>query len=394
MWQWGAATPQPARTECDSLSSDTDWNEPYSLPYAWEAAEVPRDLVADLVPVLGASLQLPKTIEQCTPAALLPASLRKDSPELNFQVSAKRRRITCKQESLPEFGRLLDQLQRDPTCSLLPWRATWMQRRQAYHEYELDSSEAMGLSRKSIRTQIQAHWKAAGTQEREAWAFLRMVRERLYDMSQRQGAVKVRTRIPTPSGAALPNTSLAPAPPPASAVVIGKGIGMMRTFNPAWHNELPELAHIMSDTSLSTENKIKAMQDLPALQTKFRRYEEHVQALARHFRLPTWGCSFEVSLNAAAAGRVHCHDYIGPAIDPVVCEDSVRRVIEFTENDRYWDGMRGYISVTNARGNMQPRRVKSIIGVLYYVISNKSGSLFCSASRVPFQDLQCFGSSK
>ena len=144
---------------------------------------MPRDLVADLVPVVGVSLQAPKTIEQCTPAALLPVSLRKDSPELNFQVPAKRRRITGKQESLPEFGRLLAQLQRDPTGSLLPWRATWMQRRQAYHEYELDSSEAMGLSRKCIRMQTQAHWKVAGTQEREAWAFLRMIRERLYDMS-------------------------------------------------------------------------------------------------------------------------------------------------------------------------------------------------------------------
>ena len=123
----------------------------------------------------------------------------------------------------------------------------------------------------------------------------------------------MRTRIPTPSGAALPNTSLAPAPPPASAVVIRTGIGMLRTFNPGWHNELPELAHIMSDTRLSTEDKIKAMQRVPALQTKFRRYKEHVQALARHFRLPTWRCSFEVSLNAAATGRVHCHDYVCPA---------------------------------------------------------------------------------
>ena len=256
-----------------------------------------------------------------------------------------------------------------------------MQRRQAYHEYELDSSEAMGVSRKCIRLQTQAHWKAAGTQERDAWAFLRMVRERLYDMSQRQGAVKVRTRIPTPLGVVLPNTSLAPVAAPASAVVICKGIGMMRTFNTGWHNELPDLARIMSDATLSTENKIKAMQNVPALQTKFRRYEEHVQALAKQFRLPTWGCSFEVSLNAAAVGRVHCHDYIGPAIDNLAGQDSVRRVIEFTENDRVWDGMRGHFLPTSARGNMQPGRVKSIIGVLYYVISNKTGSLFCSASK-------------
>jgi len=93
-------------------------------------------------------------------------------------------------------------------------------------------------------------------------------------------------------------------------------------------------------------------------------------------------------MNAAAAWRVHCHDYIGPAIDFIASEDSVRRVIEFTESDRLWDGIRAYVSVTNARGNMHPRRVKSIVGVLYYVISNKFGSLFCSSSRVPFQDLQ------
>ena len=389
MWQWGATTPYSAPTECDSQSSDTDGNPPRILPYVWEAAETPRNLLADLVPVPAVFLQAPKTMEECTPAALLPMSLRKDSPELNFQVSAKRRRLTCKQESLPEFGRLLAQLQRDPTSSLLPWTATWMQRRQAYHEYELDSSEAMGVSRKCIRLQTQAHWKAARTQERDAWAFLRMVRERLYDMSQRQGAVKVRTRIPTPLGVVLPNTSLAPVAAPASAVVICKGIGMMRTFNTGWHNELPDLARIMSDATLSTENKIKAMQNVPALQTKFRRYEEHVQALAKQFRLPTWGCSFEVSLNAAAVGRVHCHDYIGPAIDNLAGQDSVRRVIEFTENERVWDGMRGHYLPTSARGNMQPGRVKSIIGVLYYVISNKTGSLFCSASRVPFEDSQC-----
>ena len=162
-----------------------------------------------------------------------------------------------------------------------------MQRRQTYHVYELDSSEAMGCSRKLTRAQTQAHWKAAGAQEREAWAFLRMARERLYDMSQKQGAIKLRTRIPPPQGAALPNTYLAPAPDPASPAVVCKGLGMLRTFNPGWHNEMPELARIMSDKSQATENKIKAMQELPALQEKFRRYEEHVKTRAKQHRLPT-----------------------------------------------------------------------------------------------------------
>ena len=207
-----------------------------------------------------------------------------------------------------------------------------MQRRQTYHVYERDSSEAMGGSRKLIRAQTQAHWKAAGAQEREAWAFMRMVRERLYDMSQKHGAIKLGTCVPPPQGAALPNTCLVPAPNLASPAVVCKGLGMQRTFNPGWRNEMPELAHIMSDKRLATEapapdparpaviskglgmlrmfnsgwrnemselarimsdksqateNKIKAMQELPALQEKFRRYEEHVKTRVKQHRLPT-----------------------------------------------------------------------------------------------------------
>ena len=150
MWQWCANTLQPADTECDSSSSDTDTDQPYPLPLAWEAPEVPRDLASDLVPIAMVHVRLPKTIQECTPAGLLPAALRKDSPELNFQAPVKRRRITGKQDSLQDLGRILRQLKQDPTSSLLPWQANWMQRRQAYHGYELDSSEAMGCSQKRI----------------------------------------------------------------------------------------------------------------------------------------------------------------------------------------------------------------------------------------------------
>ena len=136
-------------------------------------------MFSDLAPVAMVSIQVPKSIEECTPAALLPAALRKDSPEVNFQAPLKRRRCIGKQQPWPEYGRILRQLQLDPTSSLLPWQANWVQRRQAYHEYELDTSEAMGCSRKRIRMQTQTHWKAASLQDKEAWAFLRVVQERL-----------------------------------------------------------------------------------------------------------------------------------------------------------------------------------------------------------------------
>jgi hypothetical protein len=96
---------------------------------------------------------------------------------------------------------------------------------------------------------------------------------------------------------------------------------MLRTFNPGWQNEVPELAHIMSDKHLETESKIRAMQQALALREKFRLYEQYVKALAEHHHLRTWGCSFEVSMNAVAAGRVHCHDCIGPAIDAISIVD-------------------------------------------------------------------------
>ena len=128
------------------------------------------------------------------------------------------------------------------------------------------------------------------------------------------------------------------------------------------------------------------MQQVPALQEKFQLYEQHVKALAEHHHLRTWGCSFEVSLNAVAVGRVHCHDYIGPSIDAMPTVECTRRVVEFKESDCVWDGHRAFVSITDARGNLQPRHTKNIIGALYYVISNKMGSLFCNSSRVPFQD--------
>ena len=121
MWQWSAATPPQFDTECDSSSSDNDMAASHPLPLAWEVSEVPRSMSSNLVPIPMVSNQVPKTIEECTPAALLPAALRKDSPDINFQPPLKRRRCIGKQECLEEYGRILRQLQHDCTSSLLPW---------------------------------------------------------------------------------------------------------------------------------------------------------------------------------------------------------------------------------------------------------------------------------
>ena len=353
----------------------------------WQAAEVPRELDKDLAPMVRAIVGSPPSDEkECTVARLLPFSLRTDHPELNFPAQFKRRRIRGKGQAAPDIGTILARLQQDSTASLDPWKATWKSRRLAYHEFELDLSKAVGQSRAQCRQIASAHWAAATAQARDAWAFLRCVRERLYDMTQSKGATKVRTRVPLPAGRSLPAPVRESSGQAAeeSDVVFAKGIGLMRTFNTDWHNEHPRLSEIMgrSDT---LANKVAELRAVPFLQDKFRAFHQEVRAHAKRHSMPSWAAAMEISIHAEHEGRVHLHDYIGPSLDSVGYDER-KRVVDWKESDKNWDGMVAWTTVTSARGNVSSKKMAAVANGMYYVTSEKLGSLFVQSSRAPFED--------
>ena len=353
----------------------------------WEASDLPRDLASDLLPLQVAARPSPKDVPSCTPRAILPEALVKDHPEINFPPSMPRRRL--KEKGMPDavLGQILGRLQEDVNGALEPWQASWKLRRNAYHEYELDASETLGLSRKSLRQPMQEHWANASIEIKDRWAFVRAVRERLYNF-ERNGSVLRRTRIEYPTGREPPQIGVVQAPMAATkAAVIGKGLGMLRTFNTKWHNEVPELSKIMSQNT-PLQQRIVALQNLTFLQDKYRQYKESVRSHARKHGMRSWGCCMEVSLRAEEVGRVHLHDYIGPALDFWGWDES-KPVVEFREEDRWWNGLRAFSNITSARGNVNHRKLRAVAWGLYYVSGAKNGSIFSDGCPRPFEDLAC-----
>ena len=373
-----------------AMQSDPDERIVAAVPQQWVAAETPRELTEDLLPIRGhAAVTPPLTLAECTPAALLPWALLKDHPELNFPaVATQRRRTRGKRFPDGEIGLLLARLQHDSTVSLLPWKATWQRRRTAYHEYVLDVCTVLGKPRKLVVAETAQKWNNAEPQAREAWAFLRAIREKLYNLAAvNGGAVMSRTRIALPPGvqpplaeAALPHSADAAGEP-----AFGKGIGLMRTFNTSWHEEELELPLIMQSCN-SLSNKVMQLRSLPFLQDKFRAYENAVREHAQRHSMHSWACCLEISLKSKDIGRVHLHDYIGPSLDSVGM-DNHKRIVDFKESDRSWDGMSAWTSVTSARGNAQSKKMKAVVSGMYYITAEKVGMLFCQSSRVPFEDM-------
>ena len=353
----------------------------------WEVSELPRDLGADLLPLPTVlPVHMPKDVPTCTPDAMLQAALLKDHPELNFPPNMPKRRATKK--GLPDayLGKILGLLQEDLKASLLPWQASWKWRRNAYHEYELDSSELLGIPRTRLRQALQEHWASLSIEVKDRWAFVRAVRERLYTF-HKQGIIQRRTRIPIPAGRQAPQIGTSHTQSPVAAACIGKGLGMLRTFNTKWHNEIPELSQIMSQ-DMPLQHKVAVLQNLTFLQEKYRQYKEDVRSHARKHGMPSWGCCMEISLNAQQVGRVHLHDYIGAALD-FWGWDEAKRVVEFQEEDRWWNDLRAFCNITTARGNVVSRKMRAVAWALYYVSAAKHGSIFSDGRPKPYEDLAC-----
>ena len=385
MFVWGGSWDEAMEAE-DGDDGHADWDIDADIDAGgpcFEASELPRELGADLVPLPLAARQAPKDVSSCTPAAILHAALIKDHPELNFPPDLRRCRL--KGKSMPDgyLGEILARLQADVNATLRPWQASWQLRRNAFHEYVLDCSELLGMSRKTLRNALQEHWSNASVEVKDRWAFIRKIRERLYAVEY-SGACKRRTRIPFPEGCQPPQSANVRLQAEATSVAIGKGIGLLRTFNTSWHNDVAELSQIMA-RDMSLQEKLAALQNLPFLQEKYRQYKEDVRSHARKHGLRSWGCCFEVSLQAKNVGRVHLHDYIGPSLD-FWGWDEVKRVVEFQEEDRCWNDIRGFCNFTSARGNVNHRKLKAVAWALYYVSGAKLGSIFSDSRPKPFED--------
>ena len=350
----------------------------------WVAASSPRHLTTDLEPLhLPFAISVPREPLQCTPAKMLTWALCKDHPELNFAAQVKRRRLTGKKPDVEMIGMVLHRLQNDSTSSVEPWQSSWRYRRLGFYQFVADMKQAVGIITRHTLPTARKLWTDADLQTKDAWGFVAYVRQHLYSC-EKNGAVRMRTRIPLPAGVRMPKSTDVSAAGAAEdkGVVLGKGIGIMRTFNTDWHNEIPELSHILG-SSIPLEEKMDALKHLPFLQDKFAAYEQHVRDHAARLALPLWACCFEVSLKSRQPGRIHSHDYVGPSLD---CAgfDVVRRVIEFKESDKTWDGMLAFHSLTSARGNVQSKKMRAVASAMYYVTSDKVGSLFMKSSRSPF----------
>ena len=388
-------TDSAAETEVDQsqglaseAESDRAFN-PSSGP--WAAAPTPRHLDQDLEPLeLPLALVTPTEPQQCTPANLLPSALRKDHPEMNFPPHVKRRRVSGKSPNVEQLGSVLRRLQNDSSSSLDPWTPSWRDRRAGYYEYVNSMKQAVGQIRRDVLHIAREHWIGADLQTKSAWGFVHHLRRHLYvsESAEGGGAVPRRTRIPLPAGVRMPESADTSGAGAANAkpAILGKGIGIMRTFNTDWHNQIPELTEILSSSS-SLEEKLDALKHLPFLQDKFASYVQHVRDHAARLALPMWGCCFEVSLKSKQTGRIHTHDYAGPSLD-CVGYDVAKRVIEFKESDKVWDDMIAFHSLTTARGNVTSIKMRGVAAAMYYVTCEKIGSLFVKCARSPFEECQ------
>ena len=375
--------------ESSGVASGAESDQSFRSPAGpeWVAPSSPRHLSTDLEPLhLPLATATPNVPDLCTPANLLPSALRQDHPDLNFPPDVKRRRVTGKKLDLEVIGTVLHRLQNDSTASLDPWSSSWRERRLGFSEYLNSMKQAVGQHKKDLVPIARKHWAGADLQTKSAWGFVNYLRRQLYIReSGTNGAALVRHRIPLPAGVRMPESpDTSAAGTDSKAVVLGKGIGIMRTFNTDWHNQIPELSDILSSSS-PLEEKLHALKQLPFLQDKFAAYVQHVRDLAARLALPLWGCCFEVSLKSQQAGRIHTHDYVGPSLD-CAGYDVPKRVIEFKESDKEWDDMLAFHTLTSARGNVQSKKMRAVVAAMYYVTSEKIGSLFIKCARSPFEE--------
>ena len=89
-------------------------------------------------------------------------------------------------------------------------------------------------------------------------------------------------------------------------------VGIKRTFNTDWDNEILELTEILSSSGFQ-EEEMHALKQLTFLQDKFAAYVQHVCDHTARLALPLCGCCFEVSFKSRQTGRIHTHDYVGPS---------------------------------------------------------------------------------
>ena len=266
---------------------------------------------------------------------------------------------------------------------------TWEQRRQAFSEYESDVKFLLNGTIRLLRKTAWTMWTSAPHHIKDSWHHMRTIRSQLYQEVHitHRAFGENRQRIPYPTNVIIPVKPAVSGDVPPMPPVVAKGTGVLRTFNTFWHNELADLGSIVSQ-DVSVHEKVRLLQGLPELQERFAHYVHAVQALAKRLGFAAWGCCMEVSLHGNVPGRVHLHDFMGPAVG-FWGWDEKRCAAEITESELRYAGLRAHTVVSAIRGNNQRAHRNAAVSGMYYVTCNKIGSFFHRGVDVSFPGPTC-----
>ena len=124
----------------------------------------------------------------------------------------------------------------------------------------------------------------------------------------------------------------------------------------------------------------------PLYRACFDRFWEWHKDQAVKMGCGTYCASMEHSEHANSPARVHLHSYAGVQISGGVGCMKVPRLLNFNENDLIWEGCRPHVMPTMTRRKAEATVFNAVSTGVYYVVGEKSGTMFKEANAWPIQD--------
>ena len=306
----------------------------------------------------------------CPVERMLRLALQVNAPQ-EYVPARPRKKIKGKQP--PDLGDMLAVLVEQPDLDPAS-HFGYLERRAGYHEFERRFGLDVQQPVRVVRARATQLWLAARRNVQNGWGILAQVAKVMYI---RVGA---RTRMlvspPGDSGTTLSDGLL-----PQSHIV--PCLGALCTWMLALGLNDPSVLQIVGSGTRGLE-LVTALKSVGLYRQAFDGFDAWVQRKASELGFASRAASMELCMNGSLPHRVHVHCFLGPNVDMQVW-DKHGQETNIDLDGMVWSGVRPNIRLLRTRKIRRPV-ITEAVGGLYYVLTEKPGSMFRSGNRWPFQE--------
>ena len=287
-------------------------------------------------------------------------------------------RLTSKQS---DWRRYLNGLG-DPMTNKIPLPTSARQRGRARDVFRGVLSKVTGETWRSVAKSSNAMWAKCGENDFYRWWALVCAGNEDPRIARRIGSQRGRGKAVVKGFEETMDTETSPVP--AGKVYEGC-TGIMLTYNIALGLKSPEVLQMVQDKATPSDF-IKHFEKSTFHKKAFEHFWEFLVELAAKLRFSTVGANMELSENAKEPGRVHCHGYVGTGIKGGA--GSMTSVVrsDIREEDLVYMGVKPYPRPTKPKKNHPKTVCDAVVNGLYYVIANKTTTIFRKATVWHIED--------